>query len=126
MAKQDGESRWRKRVRLYFEQGGLCYYCREEMWLQRMPAQIEGPLPKKLCTFEHLDDRFSPNRGKLPGQKRVVAACAECNAKRGKESEIAAGVYTLRLKARLAKKATGRPFDDERLARLKDSMADLS
>lgn len=45
------------------------------------------PTPLDLCTFDHLDDRYSPERGKHPNTYRNVAACWDCNNKRNRERE---------------------------------------
>jgi hypothetical protein len=75
---------------LFKRHGGLCYWCRQPMIL------IKGniphvPDPPNRATIDHLDDRFSPQRGKMirnaPQTLRHVAACRKCNMERGKRSE---------------------------------------
>ena len=33
-------------------------------------------------TLDHLDDRYSPERGKSRGERRIVMACWKCNNER--------------------------------------------
>lgn len=72
-----------QRIRLYNEQEGKCYYCFKLMRL--MPSGYIGALPPDACTREHLDDKYSPERGKHKGERRIVAACHKCNAGRAAE-----------------------------------------
>ena len=74
---------WQKKERRFHEQHGLCYYCKEPMLLQKMPAKAKL-IPRDLCTLEHLDDRYSPDRGKHEGKIRVVAACRKCNSEQNR------------------------------------------
>ncbi len=37
--------------------------------------------------MEHLDDRHSQERGKHPGEQRIVLACWECNNRRSRLME---------------------------------------
>lgn len=72
-----------KKRRQFARQNGLCFYCQNPMRL------IDGPLPRgtrtpdDIATFEHLDDRYSPERGKHAGSRRVVLAHHLCNQIRG-------------------------------------------
>lgn len=50
-----------------------------------------GNLPPDAATLDHLDDRWSPERGMHPGERRRVAACRECNERRS--NERTRGVY---------------------------------
>lgn len=71
-----------KRVRLYFEQNGLCYYCKEKMVLREYDSS--GRVSGKDATIEHLNMRGTPER--RPGKyKTLVAACYDCNWTKGKE-----------------------------------------
>ncbi len=73
--------KWMKRCRLFHEQDGKCHWCKCEMELTLRPKRGQVCQPN-LATFEHLDDRLSPERGKHPGERRVVLACWECNNQR--------------------------------------------
>lgn len=63
-------------------QDGLCHYCREPMVLPdpypEQKSQIGMP---RLCTIEHLRDRYDPRRHEptVPGERRRVGACRGCN-----------------------------------------------
>jgi hypothetical protein len=71
----------RRRLRLYREQKGKCYYCKCQMSLElEIPKHRKAPLDQ--CTIEHLFDRFDPRRGKVKGQACWVAACWKCNNER--------------------------------------------
>lgn len=87
MSGNSGPKNRRKRLRLYHQQGGLCFWCHKPMQLLT-PAECqarERNLPRNLCTLDHLEPRWHPDRGKHPGALRVVAACLECNNKRDRE-----------------------------------------
>jgi len=64
------------------------------MRLLKMPAQAKV-MPHDLCTLEHLDDRYSPERGKHFGEIRVVAACWLCNHEQNKKREKEVGLEVL-------------------------------
>ncbi|MBI5255410.1 MAG: hypothetical protein HY855_02845 [Burkholderiales bacterium] len=71
-----------QRRRLCEQQRWRCYYCNGTMrWIVQTAG---GALPPDAATIEHLDDRFSPRRGTLSGQKRRVAACYACNQARAR------------------------------------------
>lgn len=55
--------------------------------------------PDNMATFEHLDDRFSEDRGKHPNEFRVVLACLKCNNARGREREAARLIDELRARS---------------------------
>ena len=78
-------------------QGGLCYYCNQPMDL--IEGHTKTP-PPHMATFEHLDDRWSPERGKHPGEFRVVLACLRCNNARNRQREAEVGIEILRERAR--------------------------
>lgn len=63
---------------LYHRQGGLCYYCGRFMRFMKWLSQY-GRQPIDLATIEHLDSRYSADRGKRAGEFRRVLACYECN-----------------------------------------------
>lgn len=95
----NGKRRRYKKNKLYKMQDGKCHWCGLEMILQHgeIPRH-DRPHPRR-ATFEHLDDRWSARRGKIRGQRRIVLACYECNAKRGREREQQAGINELRDRA---------------------------
>lgn len=82
-----------KRDRLMRKQSGLCYYCRCKMIV--MPPTHRGRLPDDAATIEHLDDRYSPERGKHFGEYRIVLACNRCNNERNKAREKEVGAAEL-------------------------------
>lgn len=71
----------RVRTRLFYDQNGLCYWCRKPMRL------VERPDPNdtspRMCTLDHRFGRGDPERGKHPGKRINVAACRACNHSRG-------------------------------------------
>ena len=82
----------RQTLALYWRQNGRCHWCECDM----LPPGPDGATKKKrvnprLCTLDHLDDRFSSERGKHAGEFRRVAACWQCNQDRGAESQIRIG-----------------------------------
>lgn len=85
---------WRakKRVRLFAEQNGLCYYCRCKMVLNN--ATHGGKFPDNMATFEHLRDRLDPRRRRPnpSGEQRIVLACSRCNQERGRQRVAALGL----------------------------------
>lgn len=82
LARMDSRKKQAKKRRLFHQQDGRCYYCGCQMKCGKGPSN--GIVPKTFATFEHLDDRYSDDRGKRSGQ-RVVLACHGCNHKRGQE-----------------------------------------
>lgn len=88
------KSNVRQRHRLYVVQEGKCYWCGIVMVLLDPPRHQR--YPANLATLDHLDSRWSPLRGKFPGQPRRVLACLSCNNRRAAEEEkqaIAEGRY---------------------------------
>lgn len=75
----------RQRKALYDLQGGRCYYCEIRMYLPHDGKFKPGCRRLDACTLEHLDDKYSPERGKHRGEFRRVAACAHCNERRSTE-----------------------------------------
>ena len=48
------------------------------------------------ATIDHLDDRFSPERGAgMPNERRRVLACRQCNQDRGRLSQAAQPIEAL-------------------------------
>lgn len=95
---------WKKRYRrkLFEKQDGLCWWCKEPM--QLIENMRGGRHPPRMATLEHLDDRFSPNRGRFPaGERRIVLACAKCNWEKGVESQAAQPIEELHRRASLHK-----------------------
>lgn len=90
----------RKKQRLFLRQNGRCHWCKGRMVLT-LRVHIKHPEPR-LATFEHLDDRFSPERGQHNGERRVVLACLECNQRRGRETQDAQGIDALRARSSCA------------------------
>lgn len=83
-----------KRAKLWREHNGRCHWCpRVTQLLRRGPR--EGQPPLDMATIDHLDDRFSPERGRHPGKRRQVLACWECNNRRARESEAAQPIKAL-------------------------------
>lgn len=78
-----------KRRELFKEQKGLCHWCREPMTLIERTDKKQGePKIKRRpdeATIEHLDPRYSPERGKHAGEIRQVLACSSCNNVRANE-----------------------------------------
>jgi len=68
-------ARKRHRHRLYKEQDGLCYYCREKM-LKPKGGKVES----KSCSLEHLHKKSA---GGAWIASNLVAAHMKCNADRG-------------------------------------------
>lgn len=89
------ERRRRFKVRLWQEQNGLCYWCDSPMDLVFDPPKSKTPMDGNLATFDHLDDKFSPERGKHDGEIRTMLACLSCNNKRGAISQAAQPIEEL-------------------------------
>lgn len=74
----------RQKLALFERQNGLCFYCKQHMILSFAPPTHAKENPRR-ATLEHLDHRWSPDRGRHSGEYRRVLACHECNGKRGAE-----------------------------------------
>jgi hypothetical protein len=87
------KTRSQKRRELCERQRWRCWYCNKTMRWVDYAAHFEQrqPLPRDAATIEHLDDRFSPERGKHSGERRQVAACHGCNNRRARERVITCG-----------------------------------
>lgn len=48
---------------------------------------VDPPYPPTMCTLDHVYSRLQPERWKRSGSLRKVAACIECNARRGQTTE---------------------------------------
>lgn len=71
---------------LYRRQKGLCYYCQRFMRLMKWGREY-GACPHDLATIEHLDSRYSPERGQHAGEFRKVLACWKCNNDKNREEQ---------------------------------------
>ena len=88
MRKTKAQKRREKRERLYASQDGECYWCGCEMILGPFEPKTGKRPPANLATFEHLDDKFSSERGQYTGEARVVLACNKCNFETGLVSQM--------------------------------------
>jgi hypothetical protein len=68
-------------ARMFHRQNGRCAWCGGKM-LPPGTHKGKGVVPPTLCTFDHLDDRHSDERGKHGGEYRNCAACWTCNNRR--------------------------------------------
>ncbi len=65
-----------RRMLLFVEQDGRCFYCTEPM---ETPPYL-GPVPPSAVTLEHLEPRSHGGKRRYPNE---VAACRACNQARG-------------------------------------------
>jgi len=84
------KSHQRTHVLRFIEQGGRCYYCQRNMWhpllyRKKTAAKILGTskLSRRRSTAEHLKRKAD---GGGNSRKNLVAACYDCNSKRGETS----------------------------------------
>jgi len=73
----------KRRAELFADQGGKCHWCGEAMLMPESypPGGLREP---RLCTLDHLFDRYDPRRWMAQNLgARYVAACLECNEGRG-------------------------------------------
>ncbi len=77
----------KKRVVLWYEQGGLCHWCRCPMIL--VEPNGKNRLPPNACTIDHLRSRLDPTRREPARnqERRLVAACQRCNSARGSREQ---------------------------------------
>lgn len=68
----------RRRLRMFYAQKGLCYYCTIPMTLNKRP---NPPFPN-YATFEHLIPQALGGSGRV---ENLVLACYDCNQWRGEE-----------------------------------------
>lgn len=62
-------------ARLWFKQGGNCYYCGRTMFFH---SHVQGEtMPDNQATIEHVYSKYDIRR--LLDSKKVVAACRRCN-----------------------------------------------
>lgn len=77
----------RQVARLFQEQGGNCFWCREPMILVDNRGKQAKEYPEEMATIDHLRDKFHPLRlAPCNGEKRRVLAHKACNQQRGRES----------------------------------------
>lgn len=95
------QQRKRRQVEgLFKRQNGLCYWCNGAMVLfDERIMRRNRPLPDNLATVDHLDDKFSPERGKHGGEIRRVLACMRCNGLRGSMAQRSQPIEELRERA---------------------------
>jgi hypothetical protein len=97
-----------QRLRMCVEQGWKCWWCKRQMLNPETFPHIH-PLPPDMATTDHLDDRFSPDRGKFPGQRRRVAACWKCNNDRSRARQAELGKDELRRRSQQRTKSISAP-----------------
>jgi len=85
-----------QRVGLYKRQKGKCFYCKDQMILIMKDLKHGSKSNPKMATFEHLDDKFSNERGNHNGEFRIVLACLECNNKQGRFNQANQSIEELR------------------------------
>lgn len=85
-------------ARLHRRFDGICHWC-GQVTLLLPPVAKRKKLPPLMATRDHLDDRFSPERGRQPGTYRVVLACLKCNNERGAASQAAQPIEELQRRA---------------------------
>lgn len=89
--RKSSRARYKKqRHQLFHLQKGKCHWCKKPMRLLKLPAKAKAH-PDDLCTIDHLDDRYSAERGKHGNEYRRVAACRKCNNERARAHEIELG-----------------------------------
>lgn len=86
------KGRSRKRVMLWYRQGGLCHWCSAPTVL--LEPRDKAKLPPNAATIDHLRSRLDPSRTEpcKPGERRLVMACNRCNSTRGKKDQETLGV----------------------------------
>lgn len=67
--------------RMFRRQEGRCHWCGVGM-VPPGTHKGKGKPDPRLCTVDHLDCRYSEDRGKHAGEYRRVAACWTCNNNR--------------------------------------------
>lgn len=87
--------RARFKRRLLEQQRGGCHWCGCDIRIYEV-GPVGGTNPPDMATWDHLDDRLSPERGKHPGKIRKVLACPKCNHDRGALSCKAVPIERLR------------------------------
>lgn len=86
----------RRRLKLWQEQNGLCYWCRQPTVITKN-GQKKGMYPLNMATIDHLRSRLHPDRREpARGQQRLVMACLACNQGRGHQEVAALPIEDLR------------------------------
>lgn len=67
----------RQRKNRLFYTHPYCYWC--NIKLVHPKDCDDKNQPANMATLDHLDDRYSEQRGTQPGQVRTVLACNKCN-----------------------------------------------
>lgn len=75
-----------KREIRFFQQGGLCFYCKKRCRQPPVGRPIKKPLHDH-ATLEHLRDRFDKRRRGRDSLAFCVMACFECNQRRSNERQ---------------------------------------
>jgi hypothetical protein len=78
---KNGRGKRRLRERLFVEQDGRCYWCKDDMELEHFIKTEHGNLKEnpRFASIEHLLPKY---RGGMNGAANCVAAHAHCNHKR--------------------------------------------
>ena len=88
----------RQLTALFHIQGGKCFWCKCDMLPPGSHENRRGVKPPlNLATYDHMDDRHSPERGKHAGEFRNVAACWKCNFERGRQGHLATPIEQRRM-----------------------------
>ena len=74
----------RRRLAKLHQRDPHCHWCRQPTVFLRIHTKHTI---RNRATFDHLDDRFDPMRGRLHGQERSVLACWDCNHKRAQKRQ---------------------------------------
>lgn len=96
---KSGDRKRKQLWALWNHQKGRCYYCDCETVL-RFRENGGAAWPNE-ATMEHLDHRFSEDRGQRDGDFRRVMACNQCNHERGRHAEQQAGIDELRRRSKM-------------------------
>lgn len=90
----------------YLKQSGLCFYCRQPMWLAE-PEEFARTHQLSIrqarafrCTAEHLSPR---SRGGATSRSNVAAACLCCNQRRGASEDLSAFLGRVQRRCRAGK-----------------------
>jgi hypothetical protein len=89
----------RQKCSLFAFQEGRCYYCQQFMTLSFAPPEPHKSPDPRSATIEHLDHRFSPERGQHGGEYRKVLSCRKCNDERGRLIQASQPIEVLRERA---------------------------
>ena len=66
--------------------------------LENLPPKMKQQ-PPDMCTIDHLEPRWHPERGNFNGSLRKVAACMKCNNDRDRQQLAAIPVELLKVAA---------------------------